>query len=76
MRSDERKAARNRNFKAAMKDSVKTFVKLVKADKVQEATTMLPKVVSTIDKAAKKNIIHQNNAANKKSKLAKMVSSK
>ena len=34
---------------------------------------MLPTVVGMIDKLAKKNIIHQNKAANLKSKLMKKV---
>lgn len=39
----------------------------------KEATTMLPKVSSMVDKLAKRNIIHKNKAANLKSKLAKHV---
>ena len=40
----------------------------------KEAEGSLPKVVSMIDKLAKKNIIHSNKAANLKSKLVKHVS--
>lgn len=38
-----------------------------------KAAEQLPKVVSLLDKLAKKNIIHKNKAANLKSKLAKHV---
>ncbi|MGB0404030.1 MAG: 30S ribosomal protein S20 [Salibacteraceae bacterium] len=38
------------------------------------ASTNLPKVISLIDKMAKKNIIHKNKASNLKSKLTRMVS--
>jgi small subunit ribosomal protein S20 len=41
-------------------------------DKV-EAQELLKTVTSMIDKLAKKNIIHKNNAANRKSKLTKFV---
>jgi small subunit ribosomal protein S20 len=41
----------------------------------KEATEMLPKVSGMLDKLAKKNIIHNNKAANLKSKLAKHVAS-
>lgn len=41
----------------------------------KEATAMLPKVSSMVDKLAKKNIIHNNKAANLKSKLTKHVAS-
>lgn len=37
------------------------------------AAEQLPKVISLIDKLAKKNIIHKNKAANLKSKLTKHV---
>ncbi|MCM4151425.1 30S ribosomal protein S20 [Arenibacter sp. N53] len=38
------------------------------------AETLLPSVVSMIDRLAKRNIIHSNKAANLKSKLTKQVS--
>jgi small subunit ribosomal protein S20 len=39
----------------------------------KEASEMLPKVASMLDKLAKKNIIHKNKASNLKSKLTKHV---
>ena len=39
----------------------------------KEAEKFFPSVVSMVDKLAKKNIIHDNKAANVKSKLAKHV---
>ena len=41
----------------------------------KEANKQFPVVISMVDKLAKKNIIHQNKAANLKSKLAKFVAS-
>lgn len=41
----------------------------------KEAATMLPKVSSMVDRLAKNNIIHDNKAANLKSKLTKHVAS-
>ena len=38
-----------------------------------EAMEMLPKVVTMLDKLAKRNIIHNNKAANLKSKLASHI---
>jgi small subunit ribosomal protein S20 len=40
-----------------------------------EAQALFPKVVSMLDKLAKKNVIHSNKASNLKSSLAKHVSS-
>ena len=39
----------------------------------EEAQELYKKVSSLLDKLAKKNIIHKNNAANKKAKLHKVM---
>lgn len=56
--------------------STRTFIRKLKAatDK-DEASELLKKVSSMLDKLAKNNIIHKNNAGNKKSKLTKHVNS-
>jgi small subunit ribosomal protein S20 len=41
----------------------------------KEANALLPKVVSMLDKLAKRNVIHKNKASNLKSKLTKKVKS-
>jgi small subunit ribosomal protein S20 len=41
----------------------------------KEAEVLLPKVTAMLDKLAKSNIIHNNKAANLKSKLTKHVNS-
>ncbi len=70
IRANEAKRLRNR-YQAK---TTRTFIKRLKlsTDKV-EAQELLKKVTSMIDKLAKKNIIHKNNASNKKSKLTKLV---
>ncbi|QCK13924.1 30S ribosomal protein S20 [Mangrovivirga cuniculi] len=56
--------------------TTRTFVKRLRntSDK-NEALELYNKVSSMIDKLAKKNIIHDNKAANQKSKLRKHVNS-
>ncbi len=56
--------------------STRTFIKKLRetTDKAA-AQTLFPKVVSMLDRLAKKRIIHPNKAANNKSKLAKHVNS-
>ena len=39
----------------------------------KEASILLPKVISMLDKLTKKNIIHKNKSANLKSQLSKHV---
>ena len=62
----------NATHKTAMKKAVKELKKAV-ATKTGEASQLLVKAYSLIDKANKHNIIHGNNAARKKSRLTKMV---
>ena len=54
--------------------SCRTFIKKLKGttDK-QEGETLLKKAYSMLDKLAKRRIVHKNNAANSKSKLAQYV---
>lgn len=72
IRSNAAKRLRNRY----QLKTTRTFIKRLKntTDK-SEAQELLKKVTSMIDKLAKKNIIHKNNAANRKSKLTRLVSS-
>ncbi|HSP11176.1 MAG TPA: 30S ribosomal protein S20 [Salegentibacter sp.] len=69
IRSNEAKRLRNRYQHKTTRNAIK---KLRDSDK-KEAETLLPSIVSMIDKLAKKNIIHDNKAANLKSKLSKHV---
>ena len=69
IRSNETKRLRNRYQHKTTRNAIK---KLCDADK-KEAEALLPSVMAMIDKLAKKNIIHDNKAANLKSKLAKHV---
>ncbi len=70
IRQTEKRRVHNRYFARTMRNAVK---KLRSITEKEEATEMLPKVSAMIDKVAKKNIIHDNKAANLKSKLAKYV---
>ncbi len=69
IRSNEAKRLRNRYQHKTTRNAIK---KLRESDK-KEAEALFPSVVSMIDKLAKKNIIHDNKAANLKSQLAKHV---
>ncbi len=71
IRSNETKRQRNRFQHKTTRNAIRDFKAL---DKKKDAETKLPLVVSMIDKLAKNNIIHNNKAANLKSKLTKHVS--
>lgn len=72
VRANAAKKARNKY----QHTTTRTFIKkLRKATEKAEAETLFPKVISMIDKLAKRNIIHKNKASNQKSKLRKLVNS-
>ena len=65
------KNERNKYYAKTMRNALKDIRSTT--DK-KEATKMLPKMNEMLDKLAKKNIIHQNKAANLKSSVTKLVS--
>ncbi|GGW82217.1 MULTISPECIES: 30S ribosomal protein S20 [Flavobacteriales] len=69
IRSNETKRLRNRYQHKTTRNAIK---KLKESEK-KEAEALLPSVISMVDKLAKKNIIHDNKAANLKSQLTKHV---
>jgi small subunit ribosomal protein S20 len=60
----------NRFYKKTTRTAIKRLRSLTEK---KDAEQFLPKVVSMIDRLAKKNQIHKNKAANLKSKLTKYV---
>jgi small subunit ribosomal protein S20 len=66
--------ARNLVFKNAMKLAIKNLRKAVVAGtSAEELQTMYVGTVSAIDRAKRRNVMHKNNAARKKSRLAKLI---
>ena len=72
IRQDAKIRLRNRYYKKSARTAI---AKLNEMTDKAEASTFLPKVISMIDKLAKKNTWHNNKAANIKSKLMRRVNS-
>ena len=72
VRGSLRKKAFNDQRKKVMKEIIKKIEKVAKTNKA-EAVKMLPSAFQAIDKTAQKGVIKKNNAANKKSRLSKLV---
>ncbi|TDO03787.1 30S ribosomal protein S20 [Sunxiuqinia elliptica] len=71
IRQDEKKRVHNKYFSKTMRNAVRDLRAI---SEKEAATAEYPKVVSMIDRLAKKNLIHKNKAANLKSKLAAHIS--
>ncbi|HQP75933.1 MAG TPA: 30S ribosomal protein S20 [Saprospiraceae bacterium] len=72
IRQDAKKRIQNRYYKKSTRTMIKKLRDLT--DK-SEATTLLPKVISMVDRLAKHNNIHKNKAANLKSSLTRHIAS-
>ena len=64
---------RNKSAMSKVKTTIKAVEAAVAAKDAEAAKAALVVAIKTIDKAASKGILHKNNAANKKSRLTKMV---
>ncbi len=72
-RADKKRHLRNLKIKRELKKTLKKFQALLNAKNINEAKTLLGKVFSQLDKAAKKRIIHPNTANRKKSRLSRRL---
>ena len=72
IRKSRNQRLENRYYGKTARNAIK---ELRESEDKKKAEEMLPKVVSMIDKLAKRNQIHQNKAANLKSKLTQHVNS-
>ncbi len=70
IRANAAKRLRNRYQAKTTRNAIK---RLRSTTVKTEAAELLPKVISMLDRLAKKNVIHKNKASNNKSKLSKFV---
>ncbi len=85
LKQSKKKHAMNKHFKDLFTESRKAFEKAIKEENIEAARTVYVNqkdsdgktkrawLQAIIDKLAKKNIIHPNNASRKKSKYAAML---
>jgi small subunit ribosomal protein S20 len=74
-RQNEKRRLRNKSVKSALKTSVRKFNEAAATGDVEHATALLRDAARKLDKAASKGVIHKNQAANRKSAIAKRLSS-
>ena len=70
-RQSEAARERNKSVRSALKTSVRRFQAAVEAGNADEANTLAAETAKKLDKAASKGVIHKNQAANRKSAIAK-----
>ena len=62
---------RNKSVRSALKTAVRRFHEAVEAGDVDKAKALAAEAGKKLDKAASKGVIHANQAANRKSAVAK-----
>jgi small subunit ribosomal protein S20 len=74
-RQNEKRRLRNKSVKSALKTSVRKFNEAAAAGDAEQASTLMRAASRSLDKAVSKGVIHKNQAANRKSAIAKRLSS-
>ena len=69
--TNEKARLRNKAVKSELKTSVRKFREAAEAGNVEDATLAMRAAAVKLDKAASKGVIHKNQAANRKSAIAK-----
>ena len=72
-RQAEKRALRRKPVKSQMLTLYKSMIKHGESKDAKKAVALLPMAMKAVDMAAKRNIIHSNNASRKKSRMQKIV---
>ena len=70
-KQNEKRRLRNKAVKSELKTYVRKFRQAADTGNVDEATTAMRAACRKLDKAVSKGVIHKNQAANRKSAIAK-----
>jgi small subunit ribosomal protein S20 len=74
-RQSESARQRNKAARSSLRTKTKRFEQAVSSGDSEQAAEAYTEIARAYDKAASKGIIHRNKAANKKSRLAKRLTS-
>ena len=73
IRSSARKQERNRAYRVTARTYIKKTHQLIDEGDLEGADEMAKKATSTLDKAARRNILHRRNTSRRKSRLMKTL---
>ncbi|GHJ14278.1 30S ribosomal protein S20 [Micromonospora sp. WMMD1128] len=74
-RQNEKRRLRNKSVKSSLKTAIRKFHEAAEAGDTEKAAVLMQEATRKLDKAASKGVIHANQAANRKSAIAKRVAS-
>jgi len=73
IKTNEKARLRNKSVKSSLKTAIRKYRSAADAGDLDTATTLMRDASKALDKAASKGVIHANQAANRKSAMAKQV---
>jgi small subunit ribosomal protein S20 len=74
-RQNEKRRLRNKSVKSSLKTAIRRFNEASETGDSATATALMREAARKLDKAASKGVIHKNQAANRKSAIAKRLES-
>ncbi|ASW56269.1 30S ribosomal protein S20 [Plantactinospora sp. KBS50] len=72
-RQNEKRRLRNKSVKSSLKTAIRKFHEASEAGDAEKATALMRAASRQLDKAVSKGVIHANQAANRKSSIAKRL---
>ncbi len=75
VKTNEKRRMRNKSVRSSVRTAVRKFRAAVEAGNPEEAAELQRAAARALDKAASKGVIHKNQAANRKSAMAKRIHS-
>jgi len=73
LRKNRKQRLHNLDIKTDLRKTIKKFISSVEAKNTSEAQSDLKSVYKKLDKATKRNILHKNTVARRKSRFAKLL---
>ena len=73
VKTNEKRRQRNKSVRSSVRTAVRRFREAIEAGDGEKATELQRVAAKALDKAASKGVIHKNQAANRKSAMAKRV---
>ncbi|MCO1656616.1 30S ribosomal protein S20 [Pseudonocardia humida] len=74
VKTNEKRRVRNKSVRSSVRTAVRKFREAAESGDVEQATTLQRAASRALDKAASKGVLHKNQAANRKSAMARRLS--
>jgi small subunit ribosomal protein S20 len=72
-KQNEKRRLRNKSVKSSLKTAIRKFHEAAETGDADTATALMRDAARKLDKAASKGVIHKNQAANRKSAIARKL---